>query len=175
VLKTGEGLGRASISYSKRGNWTAILDRKRLKINGKDESERDRLLKCEHGESIAFAIGKRDRNRAKRVWEKRPIPKESEIETETILEFEGVNHMTLAQIEDEIRSLRSSERIELYKWLDHNVVADCGVETSFRSRLGVDRALEIRHALDQKINIADRSILLTKSSHLLTYPQQAEH
>ena len=58
--------------------------------------------------------------------------------------------MTLEQIKDEIRSLRSSERIELYKWLDHVVVADCGADTSFCSRLGVDRSLEIRHAIEQK-------------------------
>jgi hypothetical protein len=82
--------------------------------------------------------------------------------------------MTIAQIEDEIRSLRSSERIELYKWLDHTVVADCAVETSFRSRLGADRALEIRHALDQKINITDRSSLF-KNSHPLTHSQQPEY
>jgi hypothetical protein len=50
--------------------------------------------------------------------------------------------MTIAQIEDEIRSLRPSERIELYRWLDYMVVADCGVNTSFCSRLGVDRSLE---------------------------------
>ena len=83
--------------------------------------------------------------------------------------------MTLAQIEDEIRSLRSSERIELYKWLDHTVVADSGVETSFRSRLGADRALEIRRALDQKVNITDRSSPVTKNSHLLTHSQQTEY
>ena len=28
--------------------------------------------------------------------------------------------MTLEQIKDEIRSLRSNERIELYKWLDYD-------------------------------------------------------
>jgi hypothetical protein len=55
--------------------------------------------------------------------------------------------MTIVQIEDEIRSLRPSERIELYRWLDYMVVADCGVDTSFCSRLGVDRSLEIRHAI----------------------------
>jgi hypothetical protein len=74
--------------------------------------------------------------------------------------------MTLAQIEDEIRSLRSSERIELYKWLDHAVVADCGVETSFRSRLGAARALEIHHALDPRIDMTDRNASLTKISHV---------
>jgi hypothetical protein len=54
--------------------------------------------------------------------------------------------MTIAQIEDEIRRLRPSERIELYRWLDYMVVADCAVDTSFCSRLGVDRSLETRHA-----------------------------
>ena len=38
--------------------------------------------------------------------------------------------MTIAQIEDEIRSLPPSERIELYRWLDYKVVADYGVDTS---------------------------------------------
>jgi hypothetical protein len=83
--------------------------------------------------------------------------------------------MTLAQIEDEIRSLRSSERIELYKWLDHTVVADCGVETSFRSRLGADRALEIRHTLGPKIYLTDRSSPVTKNSHLPTHSQPTEY
>ena len=55
--------------------------------------------------------------------------------------------MTLEQIKDEIRSLRSSERIELYRWLDYMVVADCNVDTSFYSRLGVDRSLETRRAI----------------------------
>ncbi len=52
--------------------------------------------------------------------------------------------MTLEQIKDEIRSLRSSERIELYKWLDY------GVATDLCPRIGVDRSLEIRHAIEQK-------------------------
>jgi hypothetical protein len=55
--------------------------------------------------------------------------------------------MTIAQIEDEIRRLRPSERIELYRWLDYMVVADYAVDTSFCSRLGVDRSLETRHAI----------------------------
>ena len=55
--------------------------------------------------------------------------------------------MTIAQIQDEIRSLRPSERIELYRWLDYIVVADYGVETSLCSRLGMDRSLEIRRAI----------------------------
>ena len=55
--------------------------------------------------------------------------------------------MTLAQIEDEIRSRRPSERIELYRWLDYGVVADYGVGTDFCSRIGMGRSLEIRHAI----------------------------
>jgi hypothetical protein len=82
--------------------------------------------------------------------------------------------MTLAQIEYEIRSLRPTERIELYKWLDHVVVADCGVETGFCSRLGADRSLEIRHAIEQKMKIIARSIPITKSSHLVLQIQQSE-
>jgi len=58
--------------------------------------------------------------------------------------------MTMAQIEDQIRSLRPSDRIELYRWLDYIVVADCGVDTSFCSRLGADRSLEIRHSIVSK-------------------------
>jgi hypothetical protein len=59
--------------------------------------------------------------------------------------------MTIAQIEDEIRRLRPSERIELYRWLDYMVVADCAVDTSFCSRLGMDRSLETRQAIVSQI------------------------
>ena len=58
--------------------------------------------------------------------------------------------ITLEQIKDEIRSLRSRERIELYKWLDYGVVADYGVATDFYPRIGMDRSLKIRHAIEQK-------------------------
>jgi hypothetical protein len=44
--------------------------------------------------------------------------------------------ITLEQIKDEIRSLRSTERIELYKWLDHDVVAEYGVAADFCPRIG---------------------------------------
>ena len=53
--------------------------------------------------------------------------------------------ITLEQIKDEIRSLRSSERIELYIWLDYDVATD------FCSRIGADRSLEIRHAIEQNM------------------------
>ena len=72
--------------------------------------------------------------------------------------------MTIAQIEDEIRSLRPSERIELYRWLDYMVVADSGVDTSFCSRLGVDRSLEIRYAIVSKVaRLSARNIRITKA------------
>jgi hypothetical protein len=57
--------------------------------------------------------------------------------------------MTLEKIKDEIRCLRSSERIELYKWLDYVVVADYGVAADFCPRIGMYRSLEIRHAIEQ--------------------------
>ena len=65
--------------------------------------------------------------------------------------------ITLEQIKDEIRSLRSSERIELYKWLDHGVVADYGVATDFCPRIGVDRSLEIRNSIEQSSRIHTNS------------------
>ena len=61
--------------------------------------------------------------------------------------------MTLEQIKDEIRSLRSSERIELYRWLDYGVVADYGVATDLIPRRGMDRSAEIRHAIEQNITL----------------------
>jgi hypothetical protein len=81
--------------------------------------------------------------------------------------------MTLTQIEDEIRTLSGAERIELYKWLDRVVVGDCGADTSFCSRLGVHRALEIRRAIDQRIKTTARSIPITKSSNLLSHLHQS--
>jgi hypothetical protein len=70
--------------------------------------------------------------------------------------------MTLAQVENEIRNLRPIERIELYKWLDHVVVADYDVETNFCLRLGLERSLEIRHAIDQKMKVNARSLPIEK-------------
>jgi hypothetical protein len=57
--------------------------------------------------------------------------------------------MTLEQIKDQIRSLTPSQRIELYRWLDYGVVADYGVATDFIPRMGMDRSLEIRQAIEQ--------------------------
>ena len=65
--------------------------------------------------------------------------------------------MTLEQIKDEIRSLRSSERIELYRWLDYSVVADYAVATDFCPRIGMDRSLEIRHSIEQSFQIHTNS------------------
>jgi hypothetical protein len=104
-----------------------------------------------------FAIAKSNGNRVKRVLEERINPKDNLVDPDTTYNRRST-HMTLAQIEDEIRSLKPAERIELYKWLDHVVVADCRVDTSFCSRLGVDRALKIRRAIDQKMKITTRSV-----------------
>jgi hypothetical protein len=82
--------------------------------------------------------------------------------------------MTLTKIEDEIRTLRAAERIELYKWLDRVVVGDCSADTSFCSRLGVYRSLEMRRAIDQRIKTAARSVPLTKSSNLVSHLHQCE-
>jgi hypothetical protein len=61
--------------------------------------------------------------------------------------------MTLGQIKDEIRSLGPSDRIELYRWLDYGMAAGlCSNDFSssdFCSRIGADRAREIRHAIEQ--------------------------
>jgi hypothetical protein len=81
--------------------------------------------------------------------------------------------MTLTQIENEIRNLRPIERIELYKWLDQVVVADYDMETSFCLRLGLDRSLEIRHAIDQKMKINARSLSIEKLS-LVSHLRQTE-
>jgi hypothetical protein len=86
-----------------------------------------------------FAIAKSCGNPVKKVLAERVIPKQNVLRLNFTIH--GVPRTTLAQIEDEIRTLRAVERIELYKWLDHFVVADCGANTSFRSRLGVDRSL----------------------------------
>jgi hypothetical protein len=78
--------------------------------------------------------------------------------------------MTIAQIEDEIRSLRPKERVELYRWLDYMVVADYGVETSFCSRLGMDRSLGIRCAIVSKsCGITVRNIRPRKLSHPVSH------
>ena len=73
--------------------------------------------------------------------------------------------ISLEQIKDEIRSLRSSERIELYKWLDHGVVADYDVATDFCPRIGVDRSLEIRHSIKKvpKFTLTVRRFSLGKA------------
>ena len=58
--------------------------------------------------------------------------------------------MTIAQIKEEIRRMSRSEKIEIYAWLDNSVGAD------YSSRIGVDRSLHIRHAINQKCQITTR-------------------
>ena len=43
-----------------------------------------------------------------------------------------------------------SEKIEIYAWLDNSVGAD------YSSRIGGDRSLQIRHAINQKCQITTR-------------------
>jgi hypothetical protein len=58
--------------------------------------------------------------------------------------------MTVEQIKDEIRRLSRSDKIEIYRWLDNSVEAD------FTSRIGADRSLEIRCAIDQMCKVTIR-------------------
>jgi hypothetical protein len=62
--------------------------------------------------------------------------------------------MSLEQIKDEIRALGASERIELYRWLDYHLAADFRSNQS-PTRIGAERALEIRRAIDQNCKITD--------------------
>ena len=56
--------------------------------------------------------------------------------------------MTLRQIQSGIRRLNPEERIELYRWLDYEMAADfCSGDCC--SRIGVERAREIRRAIDR--------------------------
>jgi hypothetical protein len=62
--------------------------------------------------------------------------------------------MTLRQIQSGIRSLAPGERIELYRWLDYEMAADsCSGDCC--SRIGVERAREIRRAIDQPETVND--------------------
>jgi hypothetical protein len=99
-----------------------------------------------------FAIAKSNGNRVKRVLEERINPEDNLVDPDTTYNRRRT-HMTLAQIEDEIRSLKPAERIELYKWLDHVVVADYRVETSFCSRLGVDREQKSPNLVNLKCSL----------------------
>ena len=56
--------------------------------------------------------------------------------------------MTLRQIQSGIRSLNPGERIELYRWLDYEMAGQFCSEDCC-SRIGVERAREIRGAIDQ--------------------------
>jgi hypothetical protein len=57
--------------------------------------------------------------------------------------------VTVEQIKEEIRSLRPGERIELYRWIDRRIVTEAGSNDCL-SRIGADRALEIRRAFPEE-------------------------
>jgi hypothetical protein len=68
--------------------------------------------------------------------------------------------MTLRQIQSGIRSLNPGERVELYRWLDYEMAADfCSGDCC--SRIGVERAREIRRAIDQPSAIGALSVSST--------------
>jgi hypothetical protein len=56
--------------------------------------------------------------------------------------------MTLEHIKDQIRSLESREKIELYRWLDRGLAVDF-CSDNFCSRIGVSRFREIKQAIEQ--------------------------
>jgi hypothetical protein len=60
--------------------------------------------------------------------------------------------MTLEEIKSEIRVLPASDKIKLHKWLDYEMAPDFR-SSDFCSRIGVDRSLEIRQAIEQKSEI----------------------
>ena len=63
--------------------------------------------------------------------------------------------MTLRQIQSGIRSLNPGERIELYRWLDYEMAADfCSGD--YCSRIGVERAREIRREIEDKMQVDAR-------------------
>jgi len=61
--------------------------------------------------------------------------------------------MTLEEIKSEIRVLPASDKVNLHEWLDYEIAPDFSPSDSC-SRIGVDRSLEIRHAIEQKIEIS---------------------
>jgi hypothetical protein len=66
--------------------------------------------------------------------------------------------MTLEEIKRQIRSLKPSDMIELYRWLDYEIATDCSSGV-LSSRIGADRSREIRHMINQvvKINVLPTS------------------
>lgn len=61
----------------------------------------------------------------------------------------GETIVTIEQIKEEIRSLRPNERIELYRWIDRRIATEVGSKNCL-SRIGADRALEIRRAFPEE-------------------------
>ena len=58
--------------------------------------------------------------------------------------------MTVEEIKDEIRTLSRDEKIEIYTWLDHGVMAE------FSSRIGADRSRAIRQEIEQRCKVTTR-------------------
>jgi len=62
--------------------------------------------------------------------------------------------MTLEQLKDGIRRLTPTDRIELYRWLDYGTAIDF-CSSDFCSRIGADRALQIRNEIERKSKLTD--------------------
>jgi hypothetical protein len=54
--------------------------------------------------------------------------------------------------------------VNLLRFRTHRIFLDYGVATDFCSRIGMDRSLEIRHAIEQNMKLTVRSTL-TEGSH----------
>jgi plasmid stabilization system protein ParE len=63
--------------------------------------------------------------------------------------------MTLRKIQSGILNLNPGERIELYRWLDYEMAADfCSGDCC--SRIGVERARQIRREIEDKVQVDAR-------------------
>ena len=84
--------------------------------------------------------------------------------------------MTLEEIKSEIRVLPASDKIKLHKWLDYEMAPDFS-SSDFCSRIGVDRSLEIRQAIEQKSEIPVRQGRLKTDVSLpfSSGPQESAH
>jgi hypothetical protein len=61
--------------------------------------------------------------------------------------------MTVEQIKSQIRTLDPTDRIELCRWLDHEIAAECSSSDGY-SRIGSDRSLEIRRQMNETTKIS---------------------
>jgi hypothetical protein len=70
--------------------------------------------------------------------------------------------MTLEETKDVIRSLTPNERMELYRWLDYQIAVESRA-SDFRSRIGAERSIEIRYAIQAIVDQRKIDSLATSS------------